>query len=176
VNGQIAKVDIFTDGAASPNPGPGGFGVIIVNGTGRTEFSGGFRKTTNNRMELRAVIEGLQAIQEDGLAVTVYSDSRYVVDMLNGGYAAKWRAHGWMRNARDRAENPDLWGQLLDICCKRKIAFAWVRGHAANPENERCDQLAVQARQANNLPPDTGYEEAVEFRPKQAVFDWMNEK
>lgn len=176
MNEQHATVKIYTDGAASPNPGPGGYGVVMLNGSGRTELSGGFRKTTNNRMELRAVIEGLLGLQTNGLQVTVYSDSRYVVDMISGGYAARWRARGWMRNARDRAENPDLWGQLLDICAKHSVSFAWVRGHTANPENERCDQLAVSARQTPNLPPDTGYEQVLESRTEQAVFDWMIEK
>lgn len=176
MNEPRMKVDIYTDGAASPNPGPGGYGVIVSRNTGRTELSGGFRKTTNNRMELRAVIEGLRALAEDGLAVTVYSDSRYVVDMFSGGYAARWRAHGWMRNERDRAENHDLWGQLLDVCGRHTVTFSWIRGHNANPENERCDQLAVNARQADNLPPDAGYERVVDVRHEQAVFDWMNEK
>jgi ribonuclease HI len=176
VNERTAKIEIYTDGAASPNPGPGGYGVIIARDAVRTELSGGFRKTTNNRMELRAVIEGLRALGEYGLAVTVYSDSRYVVDMFRGGYAAKWRAHGWMRNGRDHAENPDLWGQLLDVCSKHDVTFAWVRGHNFHPDNERCDELAVNARQAANLPPDTGYEEVLESRQQQAVFEWMTEK
>lgn len=144
-------------------------------------------------MELRAVIEGLRALKKERLAVTVYSDSRYVVDMFSGGYAARWRAHGWMRNARDRAENPDLWGELLDICGRHQVTFTWVRGHSANPHNERCDLLAVNARQAANLPPDTGYErvrgpeggeapQVVDQPPmvnpslEQAVFDWAREK
>lgn len=167
---------MYTDGAASPNPGPGGYGVVILNGSGRTELSGGFRKTTNNRMELRAVIEGLLSLGDSCATVTVYSDSRYVVDMISGGYAARWRARGWMRNAKDRAENPDLWGKLLDTCGRHNVTFTWVRGHNSNPENERCDQLAVNARQAANLPPDTGYEASQEPAVEQAEFDWMKAK
>jgi len=166
-------VAIFTDGAASPNPGPGGYGVVILKNDTRVERSGGYRRTTNNRMELRAVIEGLLALQGGEPAVTVYSDSRYVVDMFNGGYAQQWRTRRWMRNARDRAENPDLWEQLLDLCGKTPVSFEWVKGHNAHPENERCDQLAVNARQGADLPPDAPYEAAVASKPKQALFDWM---
>lgn len=175
-NSANPKVEIYTDGAASPNPGAGGYGVIIVRGTERTELSGGYRKTTNNRMELRAAIAGLEALSGQGLSVTVYSDSRYVVDMFNGGYAKRWRARGWMRNAQDRAVNPDLWGALLDLCEGHRVTFAWVRGHNAHPENERCDVLAVQARQGAALPPDRVYEglgAVVEPKHEQALFAWM---
>jgi ribonuclease HI len=173
---QRAGVRIFTDGAASPNPGPGGYGVVILKDDTRSELSGGYRKTTNNRMELRAVIEGLLAIKDKEPAVTVYSDSRYVVDMFNGGYAQQWKARRWMRNARDKAENPDLWEQLLDLCGRTPVAFEWVKGHSSHPENERCDQLAVEARQGTDLPPDAPYETAVESKPRQTMFDWMQTK
>jgi len=167
-------IAIYTDGAASPNPGPGGYGVVILKANQRTELSGGFRKTTNNRMELRAVIEGLRAIEDNASPITVCSDSRYVVDMINGGYAKQWRAMGWMRNNRDRAENPDLWGQLLDLCgTKAPVMFEWIRGHSAHPENERCDQLAVEARQVADLPSDTPYETLMETKHNQGLFDWM---
>jgi ribonuclease HI len=169
MNDESSMVEIYADGAASPNPGPGGYGVIILKNSERVEFSGGYRKTTNNRMELCAVIEGLRAV--DGTpTITVYSDSRYVVDMVNGGYAKQWRDHGWMRNGRERAENPDLWGQLLDLCVIHNVTFKWVRGHNSNPENERCDELAVAARQGGALPPDSVYEASVKPKHEQTCF------
>ena len=151
---------LFTDGACSPNPGPGGYGVILVAAGQRREFSGGFRKTTNNRMELFSVIRGLREAQAAGEGpVTVYSDSQYVVSMLNGGHAEQWRQHRWTRNrGKDPALNPDLWGELLDLRAGRDVCFVWVRGHAGHAENVRCDELAVLARQAPNLPADQGYE------------------
>lgn len=171
-------VEIFTDGACSPNPGTGGYGVIIACNGDRTELSGGFRKTTNNRMEIIAAIEGLKALSDDGSgSVMVYSDSRYVVDMFNGGYAAKWRANDWMRDKRHRALNPDLWGELLDLAGNRQVRFEWVRGHNEHPENERCDELAVEARQKDDLPPDAGYENPESLVTdgvfNQATFDWL---
>lgn len=173
-------IEIYTDGACSPNPGPGGYGVIIIRNGVRTELAGGFRNTTNNRMEILAAIEGLKALDarpDDSPErdVTVYSDSRYVVDMLNGGYAAKWRANAWMRNKKEPALNPDLWEQLLDGTAKRSVKFEWVKGHSEHPENDRCDKLAVAARQATDLPADTGYESpeppAASTEMKQTLFE-----
>ena len=137
------QVEIFTDGACSGNPGPGGYGVILRYKGVSKELSGGEEQTTNNRMELTAVITGLSALKEP-CAVTLYSDSKYIIDAIQKGWAKKWRAIGWMRNAKDPALNPDLWEKLLDLLEKHEVTFVWVKGHAGHPENERCDQLAVQ--------------------------------
>ena len=137
------QVEIFTDGACSGNPGPGGYGVILRYKGVSKELSGGEERTTNNRMELTAVITGLSALKEP-CAVTLYSDSKYIIDAIQKGWAKKWRANGWMRNAKDLALNPDLWEKLLDLLEKHEVTFVWVKGHAGHPENERCDQLAVQ--------------------------------
>ena len=137
------QVEIFTDGACSGNPGPGGYGVILRYKGVSKELSGGEERTTNNRMELTAVITGLSALKEP-CAVTLHSDSKYSSDAIQKGWAKKWRANGWMRNAKDPALNPDLWEKLLDLLEKHEVTFVWVKGHAGHPENERCDQLAVQ--------------------------------
>ncbi len=154
-------IEIYTDGACSPNPGRGGYGVIIVQHAQKRELSGGFRKTTNNRMEILAAIEGLKDVtagQAAGLEVTIFSDSRYLVDMFNEGHARRWRSKGWMRGPRDRAKNEDLWGSLLELATGHQVRFVWVKSHNEHPENERCDQLAVEARQKGALPPDEPYE------------------
>ena len=162
------SVMIYTDGACSPNPGPGGYGVILDRAGMRREFSGGFRKTTNNRMEMIAAIEGIKALPEgEQPEVTILSDSRYLVDMFNGGYARQWRANSWQLASRKRAVNTDLWSALLDLVGDRPIRFEWVRGHSEHPENERCDALAVAARQGEALPPDEGYEAACRAAPQQ---------
>ena len=167
------EVIIYTDGAASPNPGQGGYGVILIGGGKRVELSGGFRKTTNNRMELYAVIRGLRALYKAAKKVTIYSDSTYVVDMFNGGYVAKWREKGWRRSKGKRAViNPDLWDKILTLAAKYDVKFVWVRGHGSNPENTRCDELAVLARQKKDLPADEGYENpVVPDVPEQ--LDWL---
>jgi len=155
------KIEMYTDGACSPNPGRGGYGVIIVQNERRQELSGGFSKTTNNRMEILAAIEGLKKVmteQTSGLDITVFSDSRYLVDMFNGGHAKRWRSKGWMRGPKDRAKNEDLWGRILDLAAQHDVRFVWVKSHNEHPENERCDQLAVEARQQDTLPVDEGYE------------------
>lgn len=151
------QVVIYTDGACSGNPGPGGYGVVLLFGGHRKELSGGFRRTTNNRMELLGAIEGLRALKER-CSVKLHTDSRYVVDAIEKGWAAKWRANGWMRNKKEKAVNPDLWEQLLKLCQQHEVQFIWVRGHAGNRENERCDTLAVAAAQQRNLPADEMYE------------------
>ncbi len=134
----------------------------------RQEFSGGFRRTTNNRMEIMGAVAGLRAIREADCRITIYSDSRYLVDMFNGGYAQQWRENGWRRNhGRDPALNPDLWEELLTLAACHSVTFVWVKGHAANVENTRCDELAVQARQGRDLPPDTGYERPGVFASTQ---------
>ena len=137
------SVEIFTDGACRGNPGPGGWAAILRWGGFEKELSGGEAETTNNRMELTAAIEGLSALKEPCI-VHLYSDSKYIIDAIQKGWAKKWRANGWMRNAKDPALNPDLWEKLLDLLEKHEVTFVWVKGHAGHPENERCDQLAVQ--------------------------------
>ncbi|GAK59741.1 ribonuclease H [Candidatus Vecturithrix granuli] len=151
---DMKHVLIYTDGACANNPyGNGGYGTIIVNGTQRQELSGGFQNTTNNRMEMYAVIKGLEALQEPCEA-TVYSDSKYLVDSIAKGWVYRWQANNWMRNKKDPALNVDLWQRILDLCQKHKVTLQWVRGHAGHPENERCDQLAVRALKQANLPSD----------------------
>ncbi len=166
------EVTIYADGAASPNPGPGGYGVVVIRNGHRLELSGGFRKTTNNRMEIIGAVVGLKALGGETAAVTIYSDSRYVADMFNGGYAEDWRRNGWKRNkGKDPALNPDLWGELLDLSAKHEVRFIWVKGHAGDRENARCDELAVTARQGENLPADEGYEgRPVDVPPRQLTF------
>ncbi len=140
----MKQVEIFTDGACSGNPGPGGYGVILRYGAAEKKLSGGEAVTTNNRMELMAAITGLRALREP-CQVTLYSDSQYVINGITKGWAAKWRANGWMRNRTEKAVNPELWDELLTLCARHEVTMVWVRGHAGHPENERCDQLAVAA-------------------------------
>lgn len=135
-------VEIYTDGACSGNPGPGGWGAILVYGGSEREMSGGEKETTNNRMELTAAIEGLRALKKS-CHVTLYSDSKYLIDAMEKGWAARWRQNGWMRNKKENALNPDLWEQLLVLCETHDVRFVWVKGHAENPYNNRCDKLAV---------------------------------
>lgn len=152
------QVVMYTDGGCDPNPGgPGGYGTVLLSQGKRKELSGGFRASTNNRMELYAVLKGLEALKEP-CAVTVYSDSRYVVNAINKGWARKWKARNWWRSKTERAANVDLWERLLALCDTHTVTFAWVRGHVGVPENERCDQLAMQALRQTGLPVDEGYE------------------
>jgi ribonuclease HI len=151
------KVTIYTDGGCVGNPGPGGYGVVLLYGEHRREISGGYQHTTNNRMELLAAINGLVALKEP-CEVLLFSDSQYVVNGIMKGWARRWQQNGWRRNKREFAENRDLWERLLELCDKHRARFEWVRGHAGNPENERCDQLAAAASRENNLPPDAIYE------------------
>ena len=148
---------IYTDGAAKGNPGPGGYGaVLLFNNKGeilRKELSEGFRRTTNNRMELLAVIRALEALKVAGIPVQIFSDSKYVVDAVEKGWL--W---GWQKKGFKDKKNPDLWQRYIPLHLKYKPKFNWVKGHAGNIENERCDVLAVQAAEGYNLPPDTGYE------------------
>jgi ribonuclease HI len=146
------KITIYTDGAASGNPGPGGFGVVLISGIHRKEIAGGYRFTTNNRMELLAVITGLEALKSDNCLVTVYTDSRYVADAVEKGWVFAWEKKGFKGK-----KNPDLWIRFLKIYRKHKVSMVWIKGHASIPENERCDSLAVMASQGNNLLTDTGY-------------------
>lgn len=144
----MRTVTIYTDGACSGNPGPGGWGAILSYKGAEKELSGGAARTTNNRMELTAVITGLAALKEP-CEVTLYSDSRYIIDAIQKGWAKKWQANHWMRNAKEPALNSDLWEQLLGLLERHQVTFVWVKGHAGHPENERCDQLAVAQSQAH---------------------------
>ncbi len=140
----MKSVTIYTDGACSGNPGAGGYGTVLLYGTARKELSEGYQKTTNNRMELLAVIKGLEALKEP-CQVTLYSDSKYVVDAIEKGWVKKWQANGWKRNQKEMALNVDLWERVLPLLEKHSVKLIWVKGHANNKENERCDFLARQA-------------------------------
>ncbi len=140
------NVTIYTDGACSGNPGPGGYGAILMYGSHKKELSGGDANTTNNRMELMGVITALKALNRP-CQVDLYTDSQYVVNAIEKGWARKWQANGWMRNKKDKALNPDLWQMLLDLLEVHQVTFHWVKGHAENPYNNRCDELAVAESQ-----------------------------
>lgn len=151
----MTMITIYTDGAAKGNPGPGGYGAVLKFGNHRKELSEGFRLTTNNRMELLAVIRALQALTMTDYPVQIYSDSKYVVDAIEKGWL--W---GWQKKGFKDKKNPDLWLRYIPLHLKYKPKFIWVKGHAGNIENERCDQLAVQAAEGFDLPADKGYEES----------------
>ena len=138
----MKTVTLYTDGACSGNPGPGGWGAILEYNGRSKELCGGEDNTTNNRMELTAVIKGLQALKEPCI-VELYSDSKYVIDALTKGWAVSWRAKGWRKADKKPALNPDLWARLLELCEIHKVNCHWVKGHADNPKNNRCDELAV---------------------------------
>ncbi|MGH7237643.1 MAG: ribonuclease HI [Candidatus Saccharimonadales bacterium] len=146
-------IEIFTDGASSGNPGPGGYGAILRSGKHYKELSEGFRKTTNNRMELLAVIKALEALKSPNQEVTLYSDSKYVIDAIE----KRW-VYSWLQKGFAGKKNKDLWLRYLDISKLHKIKFVWVRGHAGHPENERCDVLAVSAYKQKNLLTDAVFE------------------
>lgn len=146
-------IEIFTDGASSGNPGPGGYGVVLKYKQHRKELSAGYRLTTNNRMELLAVIRGLEAIKGEGKDILIYSDSQYVVKAVNEGWI--W---GWQKKNFKGKKNEDLWKQFIELYKKHKVKFKWLKGHAGHAENERCDQLAVASSQAPGLLTDQGYE------------------
>lgn len=139
-------VEIYTDGSSRGNPGPGGYGVILKGGGKVKEISQGYKHTTNNRMELLAVIVGLESLKKDNAEVIVFSDSKYVVDAVEKGWVFDWEKKGFAKK-----KNPDLWKRFLKIYRKHKVKFEWVKGHNEHPENERCDQLAVTAALGNNL-------------------------
>lgn len=147
-------IKIFTDGAAQGNPGPGGYGAILKYNGHEKELSQGFRLTTNNRMELLAVIAGLEAIKKTGISVSIYSDSKYVVEAVEQGWIWNWEKKDFKKKA-----NADLWKRYIPLHKKFKPKFHWIKGHAGHPENERCDQLAVQAASGYNLMVDVWYEE-----------------
>ena len=149
----MAKVTIYTDGGASGNPGPGGYGILLMYGEHVKEMSEGFRLTTNNRMELLAVIVGLEALTRDGIEVDVYSDSKYVVDAVE----KRW-VFGWEKKGYKDKKNPDLWQRFLHVYRRHQVRFHWVKGHAGNPLNERVDAMAVAAYQTGDLLTDAWYE------------------
>ncbi len=139
----MKQITLYTDGACSGNPGPGGWGVILEYRGVEKELSGGEPHTTNNRMELTAVIRGLQALKEP-CVVELYSDSKYVIDALEKGWAIGWQKRGWIKSDKKPALNPDLWQELLELVSRHEVHYHWVKGHAANPKNNRCDELAVK--------------------------------
>jgi ribonuclease HI len=149
----MARVQIYTDGGASGNPGPGGYGALMMFGEHRKELSGGFRLTTNNRMELLAVITALETLNKPGMEVDVYSDSKYVVDAVEKRWVMNWEKKGYLNK-----KNPDLWKRFLVIYRQHNVVFHWVKGHAGNPYNEHVDQLAVAAYQKGSLLIDAAYE------------------
>ena len=150
---QKPAIYLYTDGASSGNPGPGGWGAVLICGSLRKELSGGFARTTNNRMELLAVIKGLEAIRWQGATVEVYSDSSYVVNAVEQGWLEGWVATGFRKK-----KNRDLWMRFRELYKKNSVHFHWLKGHAGHPENERCDALAVAAYGQPGLPPDEGYD------------------
>lgn len=143
---DLPRVEMYTDGACSGNPGPGGYGTILRYGDVEKELSGGEAETTNNRMELTAVLEGLKALKKP-CSLVIYSDSQYFVNGINKGWAEAWKANGWRKKDKKPALNPDLWDELLTELEKHEVEIHWVKGHAGHPENERCDSLAVAAYQ-----------------------------
>jgi ribonuclease HI len=149
----LPEAIIYTDGACHGNPGPGGYGVIVIAAGERKEFSGGFKRTTNNRMELTAAIVGLEQLQQP-TRVQLYTDSQYVANGINLGWARKWRKTGYKNK-----KNPDLWEKLLTLCERHEVKIHWIQGHAGQAENERCDQLSVEAAKRRNLPADKVFEQ-----------------
>lgn len=155
-----ASIELYTDGSARGNPGPGGYGIILRSGEHYKEISEGFRLTTNNRMELLSVIVGLELLKKPGSHVTIYSDSKYVVDSVSKGWV-----FGWVKKDFKDKKNRDLWERFLKIYPKHHVRFQWIKGHNSHPENERCDVLAVQAAMGSKLHIDVGYEEIVANTP-----------
>ena len=147
------SITVYTDGSAKGNPGNGGYGIVMMSGNHRKELKQGFRLTTNNRMELLAVIVALEGLKKEQSEIIIYSDSKYVVDAVE----KKW-VFGWENKNFNKKKNPDLWIRFLKVYRKQKVSFIWIKGHANNKENERCDVLAVQAADSNNLLIDTWYE------------------
>jgi ribonuclease HI len=148
------QIIIYTDGASRGNPGPGGYGVILMSGSHKKELSKGYRNTTNNRMELMAVIAGLEGLKKDGWNVTIYSDSQYIVKAVKEGWLNKWIE----TNFKGGKKNKDLWMKFYHLAQNHNISFVWVRGHADNPYNNRCDELATEAADGKHLLPDTGFD------------------
>jgi ribonuclease HI len=154
---KLKNVTIYTDGGCLGNPGPGGYGVVLLYGARRKELSCGYRLTTNNRMEIMAAIAGLRALK-GRCAATIYTDSQYLANAVMKGWARRWQTNGWKRNKSDKALNPDLWQELLELCDKHFVTFTWIKAHAGTPENERCDALSREAAGRPDLSPDSVYE------------------
>lgn len=152
----MKKVLIYTDGSSRGNPGPGGYGTVLLSGDNQRELSGGFAKTTNNRMELMAVIMGLEALNR-ACEVEVYSDSAYVINAMKKEWILGWKANGWAKKHKQPLKNADLWQRLYLVALKHEVTWIWVKGHAGNLYNERCDVLATTAAQEDDLPPDSAY-------------------
>ncbi len=159
VNPREGEIAIYTDGGCSGNPGPGGYGIVIISEKGKVELSGGYRLTTNNRMELMGVIVALRSLEQKNLPVKICTDSSYVVNGITKGWAKSWRKNNWIKSDKTAAKNPDLWSELLDLLEPLDVTFLWIKGHAGHPMNERCDELAVAALKGKNLPEDKGYRE-----------------
>jgi len=145
----MKKVTIYTDGACKGNPGPGGYGAVLIYGKHRKEISGSDPSTTNNRMEMLGVIKGLEMLKEP-CKVDLYSDSKYVIDGIKLGWAERWKKNNWMRGKNAPAKNPDLWEVILQLVKTHDVTLHWVKGHSGNPENERCDQLAKEAAEGGS--------------------------
>ena len=163
---EIPEIDLFSDGGAEPNPGKGGFGVILSYKGHKKEFSEGYLLTTNNRMELLGVISGLEKLKTKSI-VNVYTDSRYVVDGINSGWAEKWKSNNWFRTKNVKAVNSDLWERLLNLISnQQEVRFNWIKGHAGHIENERCDELANLALNGANLLNDNNYKPEEKVIPR----------
>lgn len=156
----LGGIKIYTDGACSGNPGPGGWAAVLIAGERTKEISGGFARTTNGRMELTAVINALAALKCP-CGVHVYTDAAYVVNAINKGWLANWQANGWRKSNKATVHNVDLWQRLVALLQKHEVTFVWVKGHADNQYNNRCDKLAVEAAHRDKLPIDTGFEATV---------------
>ncbi len=154
----MKEVVIYTDGACRGNPGPGGWGALLEYGKHRKELSGGFARTTNNRMEILAAIQGLETLKEP-CTVTLYSDSKYLVQAIDERWLHNWKRNGWRTAAKKPVKNQDLWERLDEQLARHKVQFKWVKGHATNPGNNRCDELATTAADQPDLPEDSGWEE-----------------
>jgi ribonuclease HI len=161
-------LEIWTDGACHGNPGPGGYGIIFKHHGERKARSGGFKMTTNNRMEILAAIVALETLVEK-TATVIYSDSQYLVKAMTQGWAMRWKAAGWKRNRKDKALNPDLWDRLMGLCEKHTVEFRWIKGHDLQVENEWCDQLAETAASQPDLPVDPGYQGEIDPSPANSV-------
>jgi ribonuclease HI len=158
---QVNPVTIYTDGACTGNPGPGGYGAVILQDGKRRELSQGYKRTTNNRMELMAAIAALESLTQAS-QVRLFTDSKYLSDAINKGWTDTWQANGWRKSDKGKVLNIDLWKRLLHLLDQHDVRILWVKGHAGHKENERCDQLAVQAAQGKNLAEDSGYEKGKE--------------
>lgn len=151
------RVVIYSDGGCHGNPGPGGWAAVLLHMGRRKEIAGGYRLTTNNRMELMGAIASLEILKGERRDVVLHTDSQYVVKAMEEGWARSWKRMGWVKKDKKPALNPDLWERLLDLCARHSVRFVWVRGHAGDVENERCDVLAGEQARRKDLPPDPGY-------------------